>query len=336
MTHLSVSISNEHCFGDTTLEQPVCHAEKNCPGSSVCVGTADSVSASASALPKTRENASVFGYVPTTCRYGRRKKPTSGELHACECRLQAADLGSWSAASFGRPEDGSPRGQTRRRKSSGHWRQADSHNGESLFFRRQLRVVAFLPGLCTSQPDFCGLENPPNCLNADRINDILIDDELLEFPQRPASKRSPEKVRRTKGGLNNETSLLLGEFSGASSAVFGSESRKATGVEVFDNGSDVLWREVEASGNVGNSAALSRGQNNLRSPDSNAVAVTADDTLKLASLGWTDLTDIKAHSESPHVKSTSLSTRGTLYNTNVCIAQLFIWKKVILPCEKRH
>ena len=139
-----------------------------------------------------------------------------------------------------------------------------------------------------------------------------------------------------KGGLDNETSLLLGEFFGASSAVFGSESRKATGVEVFDNGSDVLWREVEASGNVGNPAALSRGQNNLRSSDFNAVAVTADDTLKLASFRWTDLTDIKAHSESPHVKSTSLSTRGTLYNTNVCIAQLFIWKKVILPCEKRH
>ncbi len=121
MTHLSVSISNEHCFGDTTLEQPVCHAERNCPGSSVCVGTADSVSASASAPPKTRENASVFGYIPTACRHEHRKKPASGELHASECRLRAVDLGSWSAASFGRPEDGSPRGQTRRRKSSGHW-----------------------------------------------------------------------------------------------------------------------------------------------------------------------------------------------------------------------
>ena len=322
-----MSISNEHCFADTTLEQPVCHVEKSCPVSNVSVAASDNDFASTSAPLKTRENASVFGYIPTICRHEHRKKPASGELHASECRLQAADLGSWSAASFGRPEDGSPRGQTRRRKLSGHWRQADSHNGELLFFRRQLRIVAFFPGLCASQPDFCRLENPPNCLNADRINGILVDNELSEFPQRPASKRSSEKVRRTKGGLNNETSLFLGEFFGAPSAVFGSESRKATGVEVFDNGSDVLWREVEASGNVGNPAALSRGQNNLRSSDFNAVAVTADDTLKLASFRWTDLTDIKAHSDSPHVKSTSLSTRGTLYNSNVCIAQLFIWKK---------
>ncbi len=70
-----------------------------------------------------------------------------------------------------------------------------------------------------------------------------------------------------------------------------------------------------------NLGSLIRGQNDLRPAHLDPVPVTSDHALKLPPLGRTDVANVQAHDESPHVTTTSMSTRGNPYIPNEANAQ---------------
>jgi len=110
-----------------------------------------------------------------------------------------------------------------------------------------------------------------------------------------------------------EAALLFGELLRPADAVLGRQGIEPVGIERFDDRPNVRCREVESSGDVGNFGPLVGGQNDLSSANLDPVLVSTNDALKSSPLGETDVPDVKAHNKSPHVRLTSLSTRGTPY-----------------------
>ena len=92
-------------------------------------------------------------------------------------------------------------------------------------------------------------------------------------------------------------------------------------VERLDDGAHVRFRKVESSGDVRDLGSLIRGENNLRTPHLDPVCVTPNHALELSSFGHADVANVQAHNGSPHVTTTSMSTRGNPYIPNETNAQ---------------
>lgn len=107
----------------------------------------------------------------------------------------------------------------RRKRSWGRWPHADSRIGGLLFFRAELGVVAFFPGLGSTDLDLGRLEHLPNGFHGDGINDLLSNEEVAQFGQRPTFVGFTKKVRRTQCSLNDDADLFFRKLLGASDAV---------------------------------------------------------------------------------------------------------------------
>jgi len=167
---------------------------RSCPGLGECAARRDTAGAYASEPPAPRVTAFCSACSPTVCRREGRRTPTSDGPRACGCRWREADPGCAKGASFVRAVGESPGGRTRRRQSSGRWLPACSRSVGSVFFRRQLGIVAFFPGLRPTQLDLGALEPLSDGLDADRIHDALGDDEVSQLGQRPTRERLPQQV----------------------------------------------------------------------------------------------------------------------------------------------
>ncbi len=186
------------------------------------------------------------------------------------------------------------------------------------------------------QADLVGLEDLPDRLQGDRLDDLLDHQEVPQLRQRLPPERLAQQVRRAQRRLDDEAALIVGEGLGTTAAVLGLQGLEPVGVEVLDDGADMLGRILETSRDVGHFAALGRSQNHLRPTHLDAVVAASKDGLKLAALGLIELSNIQAHDESPRGKGTSVSTRGSPYTPNTCMAQVLILAKVIAPYRKRH
>jgi len=333
---LSASRSYERCSCDTTVEHPSFHAASSCPESNESAARSGNADAPTSTLPELRVSVFAASCSPTACRRERRRTQANAELHASDDRSQAIASACRCEPNFARPVGESPGGRTRRTILSDRWPPVGLRTGGLLFFRTQLRIVALFPRFGPSQFDLVVSKHLPDGLDADRLDDLLGDDEVAKLRQRPSHERLAQKVRRAQRCLDNEAALLGRELRRAPSAVFGNQCVKPVGVEVFDNCPDVLGAEVQTPGDVRDLGALRRCHDDLGATHLDPVAVAANDVLKLPSFSQGDISNIQTHSRSPRARVTSLSARGTLYNTNVCMAQDLIVKKTILCFWKRH
>ena len=69
---------------------------------------------------------------------------------------------------------------------------------DQLFFRPQLRVVALFPRLRALQADLVGLEDLPDRLQGNRLDDLLGHQEVPQLRQRPTPERLAQQVRRAQ------------------------------------------------------------------------------------------------------------------------------------------
>jgi len=335
MKHSSASISDVYCFVGSTASPVPCGAARSCPGSGVSAGGWDTVSATTSAPPDIPASVSAFAHTPTDSRRGHRKRPASGECHAYDGMLLSAVLDGGCDSSLGHAAGVSLKARTRRRLLSDRSSPDCGHTCGSVFFRLEGRVVAFLPGLCTPELDLLSIDNGPDGLDGDRTDDAFLDDIVTELGQRPSRKGLPQKYGRTQGCLDDEADIIIGELPGPARPWRRLDCLEAPLVEVLDDGSDMLFGEVESPGDVRYLEALIRGQDDMRTPHPDAALAGAQDMLKDSPLSHADISDIQTHITPPCAIKGSSATCVCSYNTIFWKAQVPN-KNVIKIFLKRH
>ena len=193
----SASRSDGYCSPGSSPGRLACGAERSCRGSDGSVAREDTAAAAASRPPETPGVSCVCGYSRRVSCDEHRRRPANGERHAGVDTSRATASAGRCVTSLRPTEAVSPEGQTRRRISSGRWRQACLHICESVFFRLKLWVVAFFPRFRASEPHFFVFKYGTQLLHADRFDGLLFDDILVELLQRPACKGQAQKFRRT-------------------------------------------------------------------------------------------------------------------------------------------
>src|SRR4030042_2072042 len=261
MMHSSASKSNAHCPSGSTASQHPCGAAKSCPVSNEYAAKQDTFCEEASrpqAFPGV-----VFGcgYIPTACCDEHRKTPANAARHMVLCMSLAGEL--VRDTSTDRLEDEPPAARTRRRRPLGHLPQDSFRICESVFFRPKVRIVAFLPRLCASQPDFTASQNLPKCFQTDGSDNLFLDEIFPQLGQRPSSERSSQQVRWAQGRLDNNTLLLLAEFFGSADSILRLKGGNAFFVELPNDAANVLDRKVKSFGNSWHFEALCRRKDNL-------------------------------------------------------------------------
>jgi hypothetical protein len=321
MMHSSASKSNAHCSSDSTASQRPCDAAKSCPESDVFAAKLDTFCEEVSR--RTAFPGVVFGcgYIPKAGWREHRKTPASVARRKVLCMSHAGEL--VCDTSTGRPEDEPPAARTRRKQLSGHLPQDSLHICESVFFRPKVRIVAFLPRLCASQPDFTASQNLPKRLQTDRANNLFLDEIFTQLGQRPSSKRSAQQVRRAQGRLDNNALLLLAEFFGSADSILWFEGGKAFFVELLNDAANVPNREVKSFSDSWGFETLCRGENDLCPANFDTVFASSKYLLQVSAFIGLKLPDVQTHKQPPCKKRTKLFDCVCLYNIELAMAQVY-------------
>jgi hypothetical protein len=334
MTHSSASKSNAHCSSGNTASQRPCGAAKSCPVSDEFAAKPDTFCEEVSrhtAFPGV-----VFdcGYIPKARWREHRRTPASAERHMVLCTshagVQVCDT------STDRHGDELPAARTRRKQLSGRLSQDSLHICESVFFRPKVRIVAFFPRFCASQPDFTTSQNLPKRLQTDGYDNLFLDEIFTQLCQRPSSKGFSQQVRRTQGRLDNNAFLLLAEFFGSPDSILWFEGGNAFFVELPDDAANVLDREVKPFSNSWHFKTLCRREDDLCSANFDAVFASSKDLLQVSAFIKSKLPDVQTHKQPPCKKRTKLFDCVCLYNIELAMAQVYYLQNVTLPFWKRH
>jgi len=299
MRHSLESRSGEYCCcGSTALPFSSC-AVRSCPGSDEYAGPSDI--AGAKALRPQELPDGVFAGVnnPKAGLSAHRKRPTSVEYRVDGCKSQATDPACLSGTSFDHAEAESPRARTDRKQSLGHLVRDSSHIDESVFFSLKSRIVAFFPRFGTPKFDLSFTQNAANRLQTDRIDNTFLAKVFSKLLQRPTSKWPTQKVRWTQGGFNDEASLFLGKFRWSAGMALRLEGFQSTGIELLDDGSDVLGREIESGSDLWDFRALVGSKDDLGTAYFNPVAATVNDALKFFTLRHAKVANVETHGNPP-------------------------------------
>jgi hypothetical protein len=334
MTHSSASKSNAHCSSGNTASQHPCDAAKSCPISDGFAAKPDTFCEEVSR--RTAFPGVVFGcgYIPKARWRGHRKTPASAERHMVLCTSHAGE--PVCDTSTDRLEDELPAARTRRKQLSGHLPQDSLHICESVFFRPKVRIVAFLPRFCASQPDFTASQNLPKCFQTDGYDNLFLDEIFTQLCQRPSSKGFSQQVRRTQGRLDNNAFLLLAEFFGPSDSILWFEGGKTFFVELLNDAANVPNREVKSFGDSWGFETLCRREDDLCSANFNAVFASSKDLLQVSAFMGPKLPDVQTHKQPPCKKRTKLFNCVCLYNIELAMAQVYYLQNTTLPFWKRH
>jgi len=142
-----------------------------------------------------------------------------------------------------------------------------------------VRIVAFLPRFCASQPDFTASQNLPKRLQTDGYDNLFLDEIFTQLCQRPSSKGFSQQVRRTQGRLDNNALLLLTEFFWSADSIFWFEGGNAFLVELPDDAANVLERKVKPFSDSWHFETLCRREYNLCTANFDAVFASSKDLL---------------------------------------------------------
>jgi len=174
MTRSSASKSYGHCSSGSTVSRRPCGAAKSCPVSDGFADKRDTFCEEVSRHQASLDAVFVRGCIPTACLRERRKTPASAAHHKVLYTSHAGE--PVFDTSTDQLEGEPPAVRTRRRQLSGHPPPASLRICESVFFRPKAWVVAFLPRLCASQPNFTASQNLPKRLQTNRVNNPLLDE----------------------------------------------------------------------------------------------------------------------------------------------------------------
>jgi len=320
MTRSSASKSNEYCSAGNTVSRHPCGAARSCPVSDEFADIQDNFCEEASKPQAFPDVVFGCGYIPKAGRREHRKTPASAARRMVLCMSHADEPAC--DTSIDRPEGEPPAARTRRRQLSGHLPQDSLHICESVFFRPKVRVVAFLPRFCASQPNFMASQNLPKRLQTDRTDNLFLGEIFTQLGQRPASKWSAQQIRRTKSRLDNNALLLLAEFFGSANSVLWFEGSKTFFVELLNDAANVPNREVKSFGDSRGFETLCRGEDDLCSTNFYAVFASSKDLLHVLAFTGSKLPDVQTHKQPPCKKRTELFDCVCLYNSQLTMAQV--------------
>jgi len=299
MRHSLASRLDEYCSLDNTTLPGLSGAAKSCPESDEYACPSGNASVTTAILPEPPDDVCASLNNPKVGCSAHRRRPASAERRVCEYRWPGADRDLHLDANCNLVVAESPTDQTRRKLLLAHSEPDSSHTAESVFFSLKSWVVAFFPRFSPPEFDLGFVQDSSNSLDANRINDTFFDNILSKFCQRPASKWLTEQVRRAQGGFNNKASLLFGEFGWSARVGFGFEGFQPVGIELLDDGADVLGREIESSGNLRHFRTLFRGQDDLGTAYLDTVATGADNVLKFFAFRQAEIADVQTHGNPP-------------------------------------
>ena len=327
----SASRSDEYCSDGNTPKPSACDAARSCPESNVSAGAGDTVREAASTHRALPDVFCAPGRIPTVSSDVHRKTPASDEHREDGYMSQATVWDGRCDTSPAPAQDESPRDQTRRKISSGRWRRFGLRICESVFFRFELRIVAFLPGFGSPEPDFFFVQNHAKSLDTDRGNDSFGHQILTQFFQRPAFERAAQKVRRAFGCLRDKGLVIFGKFCRATRPGFLIQRFKAVLIKLLDDCTNMMFGVVNQFCDGGHFIALIGGENNLSAADFDPAGAASEYPLNSLTFVHAEVSGIQTHKKSLSMKSSlQLFLRVCLYNTELCIAQVLNMKNVKL------
>jgi hypothetical protein len=230
-------------------------------------------------LPVLPDAVCVDEHNPTVFSDEHRKKPASAAPREDGYMLQEVFSDGPYGNSFVRPEAVSPEARTRRTILLGRWTQAGLRTCESVFFRLELRVVAFFPGFGASEPDFFLMQDCSKRFNTNRANNLLFDKVLTKFFQRPSLKRAAQEVGRTFGSFGNESLVIFGKLCRSAGTWLGFQRLKAAFIKFCNNCSDMMFGVMNQFCDSRHFIALFGSQNHLCPSDFDTIRTAAKDLL---------------------------------------------------------
>jgi len=331
------SRSNEYCLYGNTVALFPCGVARNCPKSNEFAAVWDTSFVEASTLRGTPDVVCGAAYSPIAFSCGHRKMPANAAHPEFGYTWPAAVSDGRFRTKPAPVEAGFPTGQTRRRRSWARWPQVGLRTCESVFFRRQPRVVAFFPCFRASKLDFFLMQNAAKCFNADLRDDLFGNEILPQFFQRPSLKWTAQKVRRTFCRFSDKGLVILGEFIWSARSRLRVQRFKTAFVKIFDNRPNMMFGIVDQFGNRGHFVSLIGGQHHLGTANLNSTGTAAENPLDLLSFANTKVSGIQTHKKSlSMLDNIEFILRVCLYNTHLCIAQVLISEKVEIIFWKRQ
>ena len=321
--HWSASRSSECCCVGNTARPWLFGAARNCPESGGFADLSDTFSLKVSTLRGIPDVACGAAYNPIAFSGVHRKKPASAVRRAGEYMLQEVFSDGLYGNRFVPVEDESPTDRIRRMRPWGHWRQVDLRTGGFVFFRPKLRIVAFFPCFDSPKLDFFLMQNGAKRFKADRSDDLFFNKILSQFFKRPAFKGTIQKVRRAFSRFRNESLVVLSEVRRPAGAGLGLQRFKATFIEFFDNGSNMVFGVMNKLCNRRHFIALIGGKHHLGATHFDTTGTAAKDPLNLLAFADAEVSGVQTHKKSLSMRNNiEFFLRVCLYNTRLCIAQV--------------
>jgi hypothetical protein len=329
MKRWSASRSCEYCSDSNTPKPSACGAVKNCPESNVSADALDTVCEAASTYRALPDVFCVLERIPIVFSDVHRKTPSSDEHREVGYTLQATVWDGRCDTNPAPAQDESLKDQTRRKILSGRWRRVGLHICESVFFRFELRIVAFLPCLGSPESDFSFMQNRAKSLDTDRGNDSFGHQILTQFFKRPAFERAAQKVWRAFGCLGDKGLVIFGKFCRATRPRFLIQCFKAVPIKFLDDCTNMMFGVMNQFCDSRHFIALIGGENHLSSTNFDPAGASTQNPLNSLAFVHAEVSGIQTHKKSLSMKSTfQLFLRVCLYNTELCIAQLLNIKKL--------
>jgi hypothetical protein len=335
--HWWASRSSGYCSADNTETPCLSCAARSCLGLSGSVdllGTSFSTISNRLGIPDVSFE---HAHSPTVSSCARRRRLTNVERHEFVCKSPVASWDGGCGTIPGQLEVESPSDQTRRRKWWDHWQLVGSQSVELLFFRLKLGIVALFPGFCAAKLDLLFMQKRPKRFNANSGNHLFLKKILSQLLQRPSLKWTAQEVRRTLCRLDNKSLVIFSKLSGPSRPRFRLQRLEFLLIELFDNGPHMMLRVMNQLGDTRHFKSLIRRQDHLGTSEFNTAGAAPKNSLNLLTLANTEIAGIQTHKKSLSMHSDTKSfLRACLYNTLLCIAQVFNVKYVNIIYLKRH
>ena len=268
---------------------------------------------------------------PTAFSDAHRKMPASAEHHEVDDKWPANVWGDSYDNSFAPVGDGPPEDRTRRTLWSDHWPRVCLHTCGSVFFRLKLWIVAFFPGLGSSEFDFFLMQYRAKRFNTNRRYNFFLDKIFSQFFQRPAFEWTAQKLRGALGGFGNEGFIIFGKLRRSAGTGLGLQCLEAAFIKVFDNRPNMMFGIMNKLSDGRHFIALVGGKNHLGSSNFDSAGTAAENSLDLLSFTDTEVSGIQTHKKSLSMQnSIELFLRVCLYIAGLCMAQVLNLKKVKL------
>lgn len=240
-----------------------CDGGRNYPSPGKCVLGRDTAHGHAEAHQELAAIAYALESIPTTHLRVRHRMQGNGAHHGVACMSQANDLAFLGLPKRSHALAEAQSDQIRQKKPHGHERADACTVASGVFFTLEAGIRRFFPSLCTLKVNSISMQDRPQRLDANTLDNAGLYQVGLQLLQRPPIERLAQDTGWTQGTFNDLRLQFFGELDRPTLPFRGRKQRYPFLVKPANQLPNILFTQTNGLRNLLYSHPLPRQRNDL-------------------------------------------------------------------------